>query len=1244
MAQLCRIEMFGGLRVRQDARVITRFRTQKAAALLAYLAYYHHQSHPREVLIALLWPDMEPDAGRNNLSTILSSLRHQLEPPGTPAGAVIVADRLTLGLNAEAITTDVADFEARLQMAEATPSETERAQHLADALELYAGALLPGCYEDWIAAENQRLTDAYLQAVRRLIRYLVRTKEMARALDYARRAVLADPLREEAHRDLMRLYVAAGLASAALQQYRELERVLREELGATPSATTRQLIREIQSREVNVSLPTPQPEPETPSIARQPATTRGQTPLQKPSITSPSGTVTFLLTDIEDTRALREGDADTRKAARAHFHALLRCERERAGGYLFRQTEDAALAAFQSSGDALACAVAAQRTLFLAEGSGESGALRARMALHTGDVVPRDGSYESQALDFAARMLTAGYGGQVLCSEATASLLRRNLEIGTRLQDLGVYRLREDAPAEHLFQIAVPGLPSEFSPLKAEAGHAGSLPLQFTRFFGREAELSRLQALLRLPETRLVTLTGPGGTGKTRLAIETAARLAEAFSGAVWFVPLADLSDARLIPTALIEALRLLPSGSLDPLEQAVEALARQPALLALDNFEQLVEEGARLVRTLLERVPTLTLLLTSRQRLELTGEHEFFVTPLPTPYDEGTPEQVRLYESVQLFIDRAQAVKPDFQVTAGNAGAIARLCAGLEGIPLALELAAARAQVLTPAQMLAQLEHRFDFLVSRRRDAEARHRTLRSAMDWSYRLLPPELQRFCAQLSVFRGGWSAEAAEAVCEEPLALDYLAMLRECSLVLVEESDSGVAEMRFRMLETIREYGQERLREREAEEPIQAHHRDFFLQLAEEAEPHLRGPEQLDWLARLDTEHDNLRAALAGCLQSQESAVIGLRIAGALWKFWHVRGYLSEGRQWLQRTLRQTEGSGQTAGRAKGLAGLGLMAVYQGDYETAHASHEESLAIRRALDDKAGVASSLNNLGLVATARGDYAAAQQFHSESLTLRQELGDRAGAASSLHNLGLLAHFAHDLEQARALYTQALEIDRESEDRWAIAYSLNSLGEVTLAQGDYVTAQAHFAESLALRRELEDKRGLGGTLSTLGGLHFLQGELEVACSYLQEGIALLRELGDRRELASALHRYACVALAQKDFALTHAVLMESLEIRRYLGYAQGIVDTLQGFADLAAAAGHPARAARLWGATEALRETLNYPIWPLEIPNYERIVSAARTCIGATAFDQAFSAGRALPIEQAIQYALEEADASRSL
>jgi len=981
------ITLFGGLRVQRGEQVITRFKYQKVGCLLAYLAYYPRQMHAREVLVELFWPESTLESGRANLSVALSSLRHQLEPPGTPAGSVLRADRYSLGLNPDMATSDVADFEQALRRAREAGSVTERAQALERAIGLYQGRLLPGYYEDWVLAEQARLMGLFGDAAEALIRLREEEGDLAEALWVARHAVAVDPLREEGYEHLIRLLAAAGQPGAALQQYRALEHLFEAEMGAEPSAALRALARQIEKQfrlhsHAAVSLP---PVPMPPRASERPSSRSGL-----------PETVTFLLTDIEGFTHLRQ-QAGFRTALRT-YHRTLRAVFAEQGGREIKATGGAFLVSFPIARPALACAIASQQALAAQEWPKGVGPLKVRMALHTGDVGFKEGDNHDPALRRASRMLTAAHGGQILLSEATATLVRRDLGEETRLTDLGAYRLRDVPGAERLYQADYPGMSAEaFPPLAAEAGRPAHLPSQLTRFFGREEEIARLTELLttghRPPTTespssvvggsssvvRLVTLTGPGGTGKTRLAIEVAGRLAEAFGGAVWFVPLQDLTAPRLIPGAIVEGLGLPRSPGVELLQQAVNFLNGRdaPSLLVLDNLEHLLagarrkaEDGAAVVRALLERVPTLTCLVTSRRSLNLEGEREFPVRPLPVPEAEPqrhrdtedsqrafeprtthhaplTPEQLMQFASVQLFLDRAQGVRPDFQVTPGNAARVAALCVRLEGIPLAIELAAARMQVISPTQMLSQLEGRFAFLVSRRRDVTERHRSLHAAIEWSYRLLPKELRRFFCRLSVFRGGWSLEAAEAVCEEPLALDYLAQLRECSLILSEETPQ---EMRFRLLETLREYADEQLSKEEREGACRRH-ATWFLGLAEEAHAPLFSENCSIWLDRLETEMENLRGAL-DWHQAQADSSPGLRLVVALHRYWDMRGYTQEGYERLKTMLRRGTDMTPDPLRARAFALVGHLAQRQGNYAEAAAWTEQQLAIARAMADKHG----------------------------------------------------------------------------------------------------------------------------------------------------------------------------------------------------------------------------------------------------------------------------------------------------
>lgn len=1110
-----KIQLLGALKLTQQERVITRFRTQKTGALLAYLAYHQRKSHPREILIELFWPETTPESGRHNLSHALSSLRSLLEPPGVPAGTVLIADRFTVELNPDAIHTDVQEFENALRDAAKARNTPQYTALLATASEKYTGELLPGYYEDWIQPAQEHLNQRVQQA----------TQELQR----------------------------------------------------------------LQERQSNIVEPRP-------SRAAPPAAL-------------PTGTVTFLFTDIE--------------ALNTH-HALLRQEFNCRGGHEVKEAADSFLIAFGSVADALACAIAMQRALAKQLWPDETGPLRVRMALHTGDVELEAGEYHGLMLHRAARMLSAAHGGQVLCSEASANLLVRDLEPQVSLKDLGLWRLRDIQEPERLFQVSYPDMPlAEFPPLNASPAHSAHLPLQFTRFFGRETEIAQLITLLLEPQTRLLTLTGTGGTGKTRLAIEAAGALA----GAVWFVPLADLSTPSLIPTSILQALSIPLSGSTDPLEQAIAALQKQPTLLLLDNFEQLIEAGgAELVQSLLSRVDSLRCLVTSRQLLGLPGEVEFAVGPLATPNGSDTPERLGMFESVRLFVDRAQAAKPDFRVTNGNAPAVAELCDRLEGIPLAIELAAARALVLTPSQMLAQLGNRFEFLVSRKRGLAERQRTLRAAIDWSYRLLTPDVQRFFCQLCVFRGGWSLEAAESVCDEPLALDMLAQLRECSLITTVESTEGI---RFRMLEMLREYAQSRLSPEELA-TLRQRHSIFYLAQAEKAEPLLRGADAVRWLQQLEEEHDNLRAVLAWSDEPGGDGFVGLQLAGALDHFWSLRGYVTESREYLARALeREPKERGAARARAlRGLANRGESAGVNGGREELY---QESLAIYQELGDQHSVAALLLLLGALYQTRGAYGAAREIYEKSLAISRGVGFSAGIANALYKRGQIAQLQGDYASALTDYQESLALRRELGDLRSIYLSLNNLGALAVDRGDSVAARKFYEESLATARTLGDSWGIAAILSSLGSVARDQGDHATARELLEESLALFQESGYQPGIAGALRDLAGVAHSEDNLESARDLYAKSLLLLRDLGLRLATIKCLRSMAALRP----PLRGALLWGAAEHLQEEIGYSPTPMAQAHHEKEVAAAREALGDVAFERAWQEGRAMTLEQAVDYAL---------
>ena len=826
-------------------------------------------------------------------------------------------------------------------------------------------------------------------------------------------------------------------------------------------------------------------------------------------MTLPSGTITFLFTDIEGSTRLWEEHPHAMSIALARHDTLLRQCIEANQGVVFKTIGDAFCAAFATASDGLAAALAAQCSLD-AEPWPEGLALRVRMALHTGTAESRDGDYFGQPLNRVARLLAVGHGGQTLLSAVAHDLIRDVLPIWVTCKPLGEHRLRDLGRPEPIFQLLHPDLPSDFPPLKSlnnpELLH--NLPQQVTSFIGREKEIEAVKSLLA--RTRLLTLTGSGGCGKTRLGLQVAAEVLENYPQGVWFVELAPLADPALVPQSVAQVLDISEEAGKPLLQTLVAALKERKILLVLDNCEHVLDVCAQLVDTLIRACPDVRVLASSREGLGIGGETIYRVPSLSLPdlKQTPTPASLGMYEAARLFVDRAMAVQSAFTVTNQNAPALASICHHLDGIPLAIELAAARVRALSVEEINNKIDSRFRLLTGGSRTALPRQQTLRALIDWSYDLLNAQEKALLDRLSVFAGGWTLAAAEAVgvsedVEEWKILDLLTSLVDKSLVTTE---AQAEQTRYRLLETVRQYARDKLVESGKSMVARAQHRDHFLKLTKEVHTELSGPQQIQWLKILEEEHDNLRQALTFCLEEAEGGEKGLQLGGTLQQFWWTRGHLSEGREWMRALLLHPEGQAHTIARACAFNGAGVMARMQGDYTLARALQEEGLAIYRELGAKRHIAITLGNLGTVAEAQGDNASAWSLQEESLTIRRELGDRQGIALSLGNLGNVAYMQGDYASARSLYEESLAIRRELGDKRGIAMSLSNIGAVTFEQGDYASARLLQKESVGIFMELGDKRSLAYTLEAFASLAKHENAVKRSVR-LMAAAAALREL-----------------------------------------------------------------------------------------------------------------------------------------
>ncbi len=722
-----------------------------------------------------------------------------------------------------------------------------------------------------------------------------------------------------------------------------------------------------------------------------------------------------------------------------------------------------------------------------------------------------------------------------------------------------------------------------------------NLPAPRTSFVGRAREMLEVKRALSM--TRLFSLTGAGGSGKTRLALEVARDLVGTYPDGVRLVELAPLSDPALVPQAVAATLGVREQPGRSLLDTLLDALSDKEMLVILDNCEHLIDATARLAESLLDSCPRLRVLATSREPLGVIGELSWFVSSLSAPGAQQSPtvEELEGYESARLFADRASNRHPGFELTPENTTAVVQICARLEGIPLAIELAAARVGVLSAEQISERLGHSLKLLTSGDRMADHRHQTLRAALDWSYELLSEPEQVLFGRLSVFAGGFTLEAAEGVgaggaIEEQDILDLLSRLVGQSLVVAEESWERGA--RYRLLEPVRQYAQEKLRVSGEVEAVGRRHAEFFLALAEEAEPELIRPLQAKWLDRLETEHDNLRAALSWALEREID--LGPRMAGALCRFWHTRGYLSEGRRYLEEAVAKTEVVPATV-RAKALDGLGWIAEPQGDYEQARVAYEESLELYRSSNDRRGVANTLGDLGSLALDRGDY----------------------------------------EQATALLEESLTLHRESGSKEEVVGVLNDLGVLTSAKGDRAQSISFFSEALALSRGTGNVRRNATSLGNLGITMLVHGDPEQATVLLEESLNLFQDIGDSSNIAIGLMYSALAALPRGDHERVKALSEESLKLLQKGEDKQHIADCLEIMAGGAGAQGQAQRAARLWGAAEALREEIGVPLQPEDRKLLDPYLATAHSSLGEVAWQATLAEGRAMMPEQAIEYAL---------
>ena len=903
----------------------------------------------------------------------------------------------------------------------------------------------------------------------------------------------------------------------------------------------------------------------------------------------PTGTVTCLFSDIEGSTRL-ELDLGTGpyREVRDRHRELLRTAFAAHDGYEQSTEGDSFFIIFAGATDAIAAAADAQRAV-AAESWPEGVTLRVRMGLHTGDIESTGADVVGYAINRTARIAAVAHGGQVLLSDTTRSLVAGTLPEGVGLRDLGEHRLKDLLAPERLAQLVIDGLPDDFPAPRSLDARPNNLPTQLTTFVGRDKELA--EAVQLLGGTRLLSLTGPGGTGKTRLSLQVAAAAADEFPDGIWFVALEPVRDPELVVATIGRALGVADSRNRPAIDTLADHIGEQRMLVVLDNFEQVVSAGP-VVADLLRRCPNLACLVTTRIALRVSGEQEYPVPGLPAPPDASRlsevdrlnlPRELREYdldalnqfEAVRLFIARGSAVKPGFTVTNANAPAVAGISSRLHGMPLAIELAAARLKLLTPDQILARLEHHLALLTAGSRDLPERQQTLRGAIAWSYDLLGDGAKRLVDRLSVFRGGCDLEMAEKVCGPADEVggdvfDGLGALVDQSLVRI---DDGTVDgpPRFTMLETIREYTAEMLVARGEADAIAGRHAHAMLDLAEGAMPHLTGAEQREWLDRLERDHDNLRAALEWAT-ARPDPDLGARMGFALWRFWQQRGYLNEARMRLE-----------------------AMAAQDWALEPVYAAHFAEA------------------IGGVAYWQADHPAAERWYHEALRIWREQGDKREIANALYN-----------------------------DAYADILPLMGLTGEALTEAQrapqYAVGLEKLEEALALYREAGDQAGEGNILWALGSYHYFTSDSAPAQHWYTESLKLHRSAGHRTMEAWSLHMLALVQIGMAKFDDALANARAALGHFRDAGDVAGITLILDDLASIAVSAGDPPRAGRLFGAARHLQATSGTTLAMYVEETYSQFnAPSPRSALSPEDFERYAAEGAAMGLDEIVAYALED-------
>jgi predicted ATPase/DNA-binding SARP family transcriptional activator len=1123
------VSLLGAPQIARDG-VPLELRRHKVLALLAYLSVTG-QPHSRDVLVNLLYPEQEPTLARSDFRQTLSILA------GSLGAGWLEVKRATLRLPPRrGLWVDVCEFRRfRNGFRAQRPPESDAAAPLRQAAGLYRGDFLSGfslkgCpgFDDWMLFEAEGLRREYALTLERLVEIHETRGELVVAIDWARRWLALDSLNECVHRHLMRLHNLAGQRASAIRQYELCRKLLRDELDATPDEETERLREEIQSLR---PLPLIRPDRRVHQAAPgRVSPFRQGSPHETPATTG----VILLLADVDPSKRDVPTEPALLESVRARCLQWLEQASEAGGGKVFRAPGSHFQAVFSSAAAAVEAALNAHvllRSSGTQEPSSESSALC--VAVHAG---PADGSernFDSPVYDRAAALLSAAHGGQVLLSAEATNRIRGSLPQGASVQCLGTHRLKDLGPRQTVYQLLHPDQSSRSVTLRTLDSHPNNLPSQSTTFVGRSRELPQLESILRSRESRLLTLTGPGGTGKTRLALQAAAMALECFEHGVFFVDLARWREPAQVVPAIAEVLDIQGAtrSNRSLFEILKDHLERRRVLLILDNFEHLLHEAPRITQ-LLAACPGLDVMATSREPLHLSAERVVAVPSLDLPQGEVLPARQSQSGALRLFVERGKAARPDFELTPENVAACAEICIRLAGIPLAIELAASRLKALSAPELLVKLRDWLRVLRTDSRDAPSRQQAMQDEMDWSYDLLKPEEQRLFRRLSVFVGGCSLEAAETVCPDPPDNEHsdilagLISLIDKSLVMRREMNG---ETRFWMHEIVREYAASRLHQGSERDALRLRHAHFYRRLAGHATLELHGSAQDEWLDRLEWEHGNLQAAMAWTFE-RGTAEESMGLASSLEYFFYRKGHFDEGKNWLARAIARSEPCSDGA-RGKALLTLGIILFNQGDWLQARSLLRESRQLCHGAGLLVEEARAIAMEGVAVRSLGDPSKATELAREAVRVARSSRDPWQLGHALLAAHATTGGTFVGEPPMAELQEAMRLFTDIGDTWGIAHVLDGLGDLYRTLGAFTEAQAHYAQALSRFMEMKDEWMCAWTQEGMGRAYHLAGDLTNAEERYREGLAVFDSLGDRANALYVLSKLGLLARIQGDAA-----------------------------------------------------------------------------------------------------------------